>query len=226
MEHDRFIDKVWAQREHLPESADLAAVETELRALAVRLREIEKERQPAHEAFDAAANDAKTLRTRKNDVEERLNRSDGSAKELAALHQEVSHLAQLLSDAEDQEIALLLELEPLDELAESVRAQAQPLAARRQKLQAAIVELHGSLDDELAHRRVARAEAAAQLSDDLRRRYEAAASHAGVAGAARVVEGRCDGCRITLTPLDAGRVKSAGDGFVDCPQCGRLLLTC
>jgi predicted nucleic acid-binding Zn-ribbon protein len=40
-----------------------------------------------------------------------------------------------------------------------------------------------------------------------------------------VVEGRCDGCRLALAPLDHDRFKSrALDTFMDCPECGRLLL--
>jgi predicted nucleic acid-binding Zn-ribbon protein len=47
----------------------------------------------------------------------------------------------------------------------------------------------------------------------------------GTSGAALVVEGRCDGCRLALSPLDFDRFKAqAPETFMDCPECGRLLL--
>jgi predicted nucleic acid-binding Zn-ribbon protein len=57
------------------------------------------------------------------------------------------------------------------------------------------------------------------------KRYNAALARVGTSGAANVIEGRCDGCRIALSPLDLDRWKSqAPDAFMDCPECGRLLL--
>ena len=57
------------------------------------------------------------------------------------------------------------------------------------------------------------------------RRYESALARVGTSGAAVVLEGRCDGCRLALSPLDFDRFKAQPpDTFMDCPECGRILL--
>jgi predicted nucleic acid-binding Zn-ribbon protein len=59
----------------------------------------------------------------------------------------------------------------------------------------------------------------------MRARYDVAMTRAGTSGAAQVVEGRCEGCRLALAPLDYDHFKAqAPDTFMDCPECGRLLL--
>jgi hypothetical protein len=73
--------------------------------------------------------------------------------------------------------------------------------------------------------RASRAERAAQLSPALLARYEDLLKRVGTSGAAQVDAGRCDGCRILLSPLDLDRWKALGeDSFMPCPECGRLLL--
>ncbi|MGH9019887.1 MAG: C4-type zinc ribbon domain-containing protein, partial [Acidimicrobiales bacterium] len=59
----------------------------------------------------------------------------------------------------------------------------------------------------------------------LRGRYDDALARVGGSGAAQVDAGRCDGCRIALSPLDLDRWRVAPEGsFPPCPSCGRLLL--
>jgi predicted nucleic acid-binding Zn-ribbon protein len=227
MEADRWVDRVRAQREHLPELGELAAVESELRALAERLGALEAARRPARDAFNEAADRAESLRQRRADLERRLEGASAPARELATLQSELDRLAGMLNEAEDLEVALLLELEPLDEVAHEVRTQAQPLAQRRHDLQGVIVELQATLDDEITHLRARRDQLAERLGPALAQRYGAALARAGVSGAALVDGQRCDGCRVALSPLDLDRWRAAPSGsFPECPHCGRLLLTC
>ena len=102
---------------------------------------------------------------------------------------------------------------------------AQPDVARRGELQARIAELEVSLDEELASLREGRRDCASALLPELLARYDAALVRAGTSGAAEVDAGRCDGCRIALSPLDVDRWKAQPSGtFLPCPECGRLLL--
>ncbi len=106
-----------------------------------------------------------------------------------------------------------------------LRADAQPQVVRRGKLQEEIVSLEASLDDELVSLATNREERAAALSPELLTRYTAALAHAGTSGAAQIDGGKCDGCRIALSPLDLDRWKTRPEGtFMACPECGRLLL--
>ena len=116
-------------------------------------------------------------------------------------------------------------VEPLDEAVSAIKATAQPAVAHRSELQGAIAELQASLDDELVALRQQRTERTLALAPELLARYEGAFTRVGTSGAAQVVAGHCDGCRIALSPLDVDRWKGQPEGtFMTCPECGRLLL--
>jgi predicted nucleic acid-binding Zn-ribbon protein len=225
MEADRWIDRVSSQREHLVEIAELSALEGDLRGFAKDLQEAKAAQNPVRSAYEAAQHDTERLSTRARDLEKRLTSLTANARELAAIHTELEHVRQLLSSAEDLELGLLIDVEPLDEAVGAIKAHAQPGLARRGELQATIAQLQSTLDEEITSLRVARVARADALSPDLLKRYQGVMSRVGVAGAALVEAGRCDGCRIALSPLDVDRWKAQAPGtFMACPECGRLLL--
>ena len=115
------------------------------------------------------------------------------------------------------------DLKILEQLA--IKAQAQPGVARRAQLQSTLVQLRATLEEEIAALRVSRTALASGLEVLWRQRYDAALSRAGISGAAYVDAGRCDGCRIALSPLDFDRFRHLDAAVImDCPECGRLLL--
>ena len=225
MEADRWIDRVTAQRNHLPEMAELATVEEELRGLLKALNEAQAALTPVRSAYEDAQRESSRLRIRAEGLDKTLSTSTANARELSALQAELVHVRELLARSEDLELDYLIELEPLDEVVNAVKAKAQPQVTRRTELQGVIGELQAGLDDELVSLRRGRAERAPALSAELLARYDAAFSRVGTSGAAQVDAGRCDGCRIALSPLDVDRWKAQGEGtFMPCPECGRLLL--
>jgi hypothetical protein len=226
MEADRWIDRVRAQKTHLPELAELATLEAELRALLGALRAAEADLAPLASRRDVAAAESLRLKKRANDLDSALSSSTANARELSALQNELTHVRQLLVTSEDRELELLVELEPKEATIEDVKRRAQPGVARRAELQASIKDLQASLDEELVALASTRGETASAVPPDLLVRYNAALARSGGSGAALVIEGRCDGCRIALAPLDYDRFKSLPvDTFMDCPECDRLLLS-
>ncbi len=224
MEADRWIDRVTSQRSHLPEIAALASLEDELRGLLRELKAVEAILDPLRCDYDVVAEASARLRQRAGDLDAALTTSTNS-RELTALQGELAQVRGRLAASEDKELELLVALEPLQGEVASIRARAQPGVERRAALRASIGELQASLDEELAALREARADCAAAVPLALLARYDAALARVGTSGAAQVVDGRCDGCRIALAPLDLDRWKAVAPGaFVDCPECGRLLL--
>jgi predicted nucleic acid-binding Zn-ribbon protein len=225
MEADRWIERVRTQRERLPEITELATVEEELRALVAALAQARAAQAPVRTAYEDAARESERLRQRAAELAAALGSSMAHARELAALQNELTHVREALAGAEDRELDLLVEVEPLDDAVRAVKERAQPAMERREGLRASIVQLQASLDDEVAAlvaRRPAQADA---VEPALRARYDDALMRAGTSGAAQVVEGRCDGCRLRLSPLDLDRFKAQAAGsFLACPSCGRLLL--
>ena len=225
MEADRWIDRVDAQRSHLAEITELAGVEDELRALARALQEAQSAQSPVQRAYEEATKEAERLRTRAHDLESTLSNSTANARELTALQRELEHVRELLERADDTELELMLAVEPLTDTVAAIKTRAQPVAHRRGVLRDEIVQLQASLTEELASLRASRAPLAAAVAPELLARYEVAFARVGTSGAAQVDAGRCDGCRIALSPLDFDRWKAlAPETLMNCPECGRLLL--
>jgi len=224
-EADRWIDRVGAQRTHLPEIAELAALEAELRGLLKSLHDAEGAAAPVKVAFEKVAQESARLKARASDLDAKLATSTANARELAAIQTELTHVRELLGASEERELEQLLDLEPREDAIASIKQRAQPGVARRGELLSVIDELQASLDEELVALRASREQRASELSPALLKRYDAALARVGTSGASNVIEGRCDGCRLALSPLDFDRWKShAPDTFMDCPECGRLLL--
>ncbi|MGB8196862.1 MAG: C4-type zinc ribbon domain-containing protein [Acidimicrobiales bacterium] len=225
MEADRWIDRVQAQQTHLPEMAELAALEVELRAQLKALNDAQAALSPVRSAFESTQREGERLRARATALDRTLSTSTANARELAALQTELQHVRELLERSDDLELEQMMAVEPLDEAVKAIKAAAQPAVARRGELQATITELHASLDEELAALHEQRRERALVVAPELLGRYEAAMQRVGTSGAAQVVAGSCDGCRIALSPLDLDRWKGQPEGsFMNCPECGRLLL--
>jgi len=224
-EADRWIERVIAQREHLPELTELATVESELRGLLAALNEAQASAQPVRERYQNAQAVSAKLAARARDLAASLDSAGASARELAAVQHELEQVRARLSEAEDEELGALLELEPLDDTIAAVKERAQPQVEHRAQLQSAIAELRATLDEEIAALRATREDLAHGLDAAARQRYEAALARVGTSGAAFVSSGRCDGCRIALSPLALDRFNQLAPGVVmDCPECGRMLL--
>ena len=225
LDADRWIERVIAQREHLPELEELSTLEGELRSLLAALHEAESAAEPVRHAYASAQATASKHLERARDLERALAASTGSARELGAMQHELEQVRARASAAEDEELDSLLALEPLEQTIAAIKERAQPGVARRGELQAGVAQLRESLDEEITALRATRDELAHGLGAPWRQRYDTARERAGTSGAARVDAGRCDGCRIALSPLDLDRFKHLDDGEVmDCPECGRLLL--
>jgi predicted nucleic acid-binding Zn-ribbon protein len=225
MEADRWIDRVTAQRTHLPEMTELAALEVELRSQVKALNDAQATVAPIRSAFEATQREGERLRARVTALDTTLSNSTANARELAALQTELQHVRELLERSDDLELEQMMAVEPLDEAVSAIKAAAQPAVTRRGELQATIAALQASLDEELVALHEQRRERALAVSPELLGRYEAAMQRVGTSGAAQVVAGNCDGCRIALSPLDLDRWKGQPEGsFMSCPECGRLLL--
>lgn len=225
MEADRWIERVSAQRTHLPESAELAALEGELRGLQKSLLEVQAVAEPLKRSYDEVAQESSRLKKRANDLDATLAASTANARELNALQKELVHVRSLLGQSEDRELELLLKVDPREAEIASLKSRAQPGVLRRRELMNVVAQLQASLGEEIVSLRSAREERAATLPIELLSRYEVSMAHAGTSGSAQVIDGRCDGCRLALSPLDVDRWKAQPmDTFMDCPECGRLLL--
>jgi len=225
VEADRWIERVRAQRDHLPERTELAGVEQELRQLLADLKGAQTTLDPVATALATARQQTTSLEQRATQLAATLASSTGGARELEAIQHELESVRAKASDAETAELEMMETVEPLEATVRDIKERAQPLVSRRGELQATIAELEATLNEEIAALQANRVSCHEAVADPWRSRYDAAMTRVGVSGAAFVESGRCDGCRIALAPLDLDRFKHRAEGDVmECPECGRILL--
>ncbi|MGA2122989.1 MAG: C4-type zinc ribbon domain-containing protein [Acidimicrobiales bacterium] len=225
MEADRWIERVRSQRDHLPESVELAELEKQLRELLADLKGAEGILAPLTVLAEQTSKESERLRLRARDLDHALSESTAGARELTAIQGELTHVRERLDASEDRELELLEQLEPVQARVDEIKKLAQPGVRRRAELMETIKELRASLDEEVASLTSDRADRAHALVPALLARYGAALARVGTSGASQVIEGRCDGCRLRLSPLDFDHFKALpADTFMDCPECGRILL--
>lgn len=225
MEADRWIDRVIAQRDHLPEAEELATVEGQLHVEVAAIRDAEGAVAPLRATYEELGARADRIQRRRRELEAALASSTSGARDLAAMQHELESVVSQGDAADEEALELLESIEQRDDLVERLRRDIKPKLARREALRATIEQLRASLDEEVSSLRATRDEKARDVPETLRTRYQRAMDRVGTSGAAQIVAGRCDGCRIALAPLDLDRAKGHGDeSFMDCPSCGRILV--
>ena len=223
---DTSLDQARHRRAHLAERTELAAVDAQVAAAATRLRELDgrlgslRERQAQAEAELAATEE------RSAGISQRMYGGTVSAsRDLQAMAGEIDHLKERASALEDAVLAVLEELEPLDEEAGQLRTTITALEGERStvvtRLEAAETEVGAQIAD-LESRRAA---AAGVVEEGLLATYERLRTRLGGVGVARLVGTHCDGCHLTLSAAELDRVRHLAEGEVyTCEQCSRILV--
>ncbi|MBV8982196.1 MAG: hypothetical protein JO086_14935 [Acidimicrobiia bacterium] len=225
-EHDSAIDRLRYKKETLPEQARLAEVEKALAALDASTAEVGARRDDVARRQQRHEDELSSVETKIGEVEKRLYSGAVSApRELQAMQADVASLNRHRSDIEDRVLETMQEREPLDAELTAFAEQRAGLEAEADQLRQAIAEQVGEIDAELATELEARQTAAASIPDDLIGQYERLRGKQGGVGAARLVNGRCSGCHLTLPATELDRIRREPAGTVVlCDQCGRILV--
>ncbi|CAN5852087.1 hypothetical protein BH23ACT2_BH23ACT2_08890 [soil metagenome] len=147
-----------------------------------------------------------------------------NARELQDLQEEVEALGRRVTHLEDQDLEIMEQLEPVEarlgELTTAAQERGTVLTDAERRLIAAEAELAVETERETA----ARAETASAVPAELLAEYESLrASHGGV-GVARLAGTQCGGCHLTLSAVEAARIRKHPDEATHCEECGRLLV--
>jgi uncharacterized protein len=225
-QHDTVVDQLRHRRATLPERAQLADVEAQLRALDARSGEVRKVRDEHGSRQAALEQQIEASRTRRAALEKRLYGGQvAAARELQVMNEEVRHLGRHISDLEDREIEVMEALEPLDAELRSADERRATLDRDGAHLRSAIASAQAALDAEIAEQSAVRASAAATVRGDLLARYEQLRTKLGGTGAAQLTGGSCGGCHLALPAMELDRIRKAPpDAVITCEQCGRILV--
>ncbi len=223
---DTSITQLQHRRDALPEATGLAAAEAELRALATEEADAAARRGVLAASQKDLEEQIAVITERRNAIEQRMYASTSSSgRDLQAMNDEVRHLTERRADLEEQELAIMLEQDPIDAELQALRARLVPVEQRVDERRTQVAEGQREIDAELATATRSRAAAAALLPTALADRYETLRARLKGTGAARLIKNRCDGCHLELSSVEVEKIRALGPGEIaTCEQCGRILV--
>jgi predicted nucleic acid-binding Zn-ribbon protein len=225
-EHDIARDRLRHRRVSLPERAELEALTTRLRAFAAQAKELNATRDEVLANERRLDDEARSLGAKADEGNAKLySGTVNSPRELQAMQADVDMLLRQRSDLEDQELEVMEAREGLDTQLATLAAETAVVAAEAERVQAAIAEAEGEIDEELGKEDTARDQQAAAVSTALLADYERRRAQNKGAGAARLVGTSCTACHLSIPSTEAERIrKSAGEVVAYCDNCGAILV--
>lgn len=225
-EHDSAADRLRHKLETLPEKARLAEVEQQLAAVEASMADVGGRRDEVVRRQQRHEDELASIEAKISEVDRRLYSGTVSApRELQAMEADVASLKRHRSDVEDHVLEAMQDREPLDAELATLDQQRVGLQEEAGQLRQAIASQSSEIDAELTTELDARTAAAAAIPEDLLSQYERLRAKQGGVGAARLVNGRCSGCHLTLPATELDRIRHEdADAVVLCDQCGRILV--
>ncbi|MCA1824553.1 MAG: C4-type zinc ribbon domain-containing protein [Frankia sp.] len=223
---DSAIDRLAQRRRTLPELAEIAAADARLAELRSEVVTAQTEADDIAREQRKLENDVEQVRTRVTRDRERLDAGKvNNPRELENLQHEMASLGRRQGDLEDQVLEKMLAREDAQGRADALTAEATELTATRDAAVLRRDAAFAEIDAETAQHAAARGEIAPQLPDDLLALYEKIRVGNGGVGAAPLNRGRCEGCMLTISPIDLENIRHAPDDeVVRCEECRRILV--
>jgi predicted nucleic acid-binding Zn-ribbon protein len=224
--HDSAIDRLDHRRGSLPEDARLAELADALAAVdqltAERdgtLATVQREQARLEHEIDMVTTKAR------NEEARAVSGKVTSPKELTAIQEEVASLKRRQGTLEDELLELMEQRETLEaELAELAKRREGFTAEQRavtEARDAALVEIDRELDGE----RTARDKVTPGVGDQLRTLYDQVRSKLGGVGAAPLRGNTCQGCRVSISPVELAAIrKLPPEEIKRCENCRRILV--
>lgn len=209
----------------LPERAQLAELAARSQGLADELVSASTLVDDIARELRKAEDDVELVRGRAARDNARLESGQGSAKDLQALQHELVSLARRQRELEDVELEVMERAEAAQSEKARIQTEIDRAEAAREQLQARLAEQAGQIDAEAARVTAEREARVSGLDAGLVTLYEKVRASSGGLGAAPLRARRCEGCRLELTPVDLGRIRTAADDEVlRCEECLRILV--
>lgn len=223
--HDTRLDQIQHLLEHLPAREERDAARAALDAVEAQIGGQTALRDDLARQQKRLDDEIETISLKRKGVDAILyGGTVTNARELQDLQEEIEALGRRITQLEDQDLMIMEQLEPVEtQLSELVVTQGQRstvLEDAEVRLIAAQAELAVELDVETA----ARAETAAAVPADLLAEYHSLRGGRGGIGVAKLIGTQCGGCHLTLSAVEASRIRKHPEEVTHCEECGRLLV--
>ena len=224
--HDTRLDQLRHRMEALPEreQRDAAAgAKAEAEAQLAAERAVRDDLARQQKKVD---DEVESLKEKRQGFDTKLySGTVSNPRELQDLQEEIDSLSRRITQLEDAELEIMERVEPvearIEELTATVGQRQMVLDDAEQRLIAAEAEIAAETDAETA----VRTAAAGPGPPDLLAEYEKLRTGRGGVGVARLVGSQCGGCHLTLSAMEAARLRKLPAGEVaHCEECGRILV--
>ncbi len=223
--HDTKLDQLRHLSENLPARIERNAARQALDALDGQLAVTQAQRDELARQQKRLDDEIATIGDKRTQVNTALySGSVTNARELQDLTEEIEALSRRITSLEDDDLEIMEKLEPVDAsvstlIADRASATAN-LEAAELRLTAAEAELAVDLETEMAARTAVAADVPAELLSE----YESLRGGRGGIGVARLIGTQCGGCHLTLSAMEAARIRKSAAEVTHCEECGRLLV--
>ena len=227
--HDTRLDQLYHHHEALPARATrdeavqaLATFEAQLASVTVTRDDLSRQQKKVDDEVEL-------LKDKRAGFDAKLyGGTVTSPGELQDLQREIDSLGRRISQLEDTELEIMEQVEPVEghlvELQSTVEAARAALADAELRLTASEAEVLAEIDAEVALREAS----VVPVPPDLLAEYTSlrgGRGGRGGIGVARLVGAQCGGCHLTLSAMEAARMRKLPDGEVaHCDECGRILV--
>jgi predicted nucleic acid-binding Zn-ribbon protein len=224
--HDSAISRLDHRRASLPEDARLrelgdalAAVEQLTAERDGTLATVQRDQSRLEHEIEMVTSKAR------NEEARAASGKVTSPKELTAIQEEVASLKRRQGTLEDELLELM-------EQRETLEAELSELATRRDGFTAEQIEVTkardaalAEIDRELDGERTARDQVVPNVGEELHALYDQIRSRQGGVGAAALVGNTCQGCRVSISPVELAAIrKLPPDEIKRCENCRRILV--
>jgi predicted nucleic acid-binding Zn-ribbon protein len=213
------------QRAHLPELAEISALEAERTELTDRVRDARIVVDDLTVEQAKADREVEQVKARRERDRTRMDSGQiTNPKDLERMQHELVSLERRISTLEDAELEVMEKLEEAQQVLDGLGIRADDIDARLAELVAARDEKRAGIDRSLDEVSAARGPATEDLPEDLMALYERLREQKGI-GAALLRTRQCGGCNMTLDASELSRIRSApADEVIRCEECQRILV--
>lgn len=224
-EHDTTVEQLLHRRIHLPIRAELDQVMADLAATEATTAELDASRAELARGQQRLEDEISSLTEKATAHDKALySGTVGNPRELQSMQEEIAALRRRISQLEDQDLAVMEQIEPLDAGLAAAAATRAQLDDRGSSLRVQIAEEEVAIDAELERVRAERAAEAAGVDQELMEQYDGLRPRSGGIAIARLVGGSCGGCHLALSAVEIDRIKKLPpEAAAFCDECGRLL---
>jgi predicted nucleic acid-binding Zn-ribbon protein len=224
--HDSAIDRLIHRRGSLPEDTRLAELADALSAVDQLTAERDGTLATVQRGQSRLEDEIDMVTTKARNEEARA--ASGrvtSPKELTAIQEEVAALKRRQGTLEDELLELMEQRETLESELAELAGRRDGFAAEQAEVtkarDAALVEIDRELDAE----RAARDGVIPSVGEELRRVYDQVRARQGGIGAAALVGNTCQGCRVSISPVELAAIRKLPPTEIKrCENCRRILV--